>query len=559
LIYFFEAVFLHPRGVTSAILVSMTKRLFVLLPLAVLILFGFLFLFRSVGNIITIPFHDFDEAHRAEGARNMRQEGFFLAPLVGSPYYQGAKISLPYSFDDTKTLYAQTARPPLVFNLMAVSSFVFGDYEWAYRLPSLFFGLALFDALALVIYFLAKKKPNLFALVAALLVVITSYDWWLSAQMAHLDTAVSLFTALSVFLLILFAQNKNKLFLILISLSLALAILSKGQPAVIFLFPLIYLLMAGKIKPKEALTLLTATLILLLPWIISFDYQLGLGAWLKTYTGRYLTSPSSTKIGGGDPTQSAPIFWYLRWWFDTLRPGIFLFGAFFLLDLVKRRLSWQKIALLIYIFAGFGLFSYAKSKVWWYVLPILPAISFYLYLAITDYLKEKKTSLINLSLVILLASLPLFLFRSNTISLAYGLITTALAFFVLNWKLENWSLIGNWELKIGNLLFVLVLIASLSLFYPRFPSPSPIHPETKGVGQFFQALPYPKCLLLEENFPYEAILYYSGVGELDYFSEDFVLDPDCQNYLVSDKNLEEENLNLIYQSGPVRLYKMENF
>ncbi len=440
---------------------------------------------------------------------------------------------------------------------MAVSSALFGDYEWAYRLPSLFFGLAVFAAIGLGVYFLAKKSLNFLALIVALLAMATSYDWWLSAQMAHLDTTVSLFTSLAVFLLLVFAQNKNKFFLVLTSSSLALAILSKGQPAVIFLFPLIYLLMARKIKPKEALTLLTATLILLLPWIISFDYQLGLGAWLKTYTGRYLTSPSSTKIGGGDPTQSAPIFWYLRWWFDTLRPGIFLFGAFFLLDLVKRRLSWQKIALLIYIFAGFGLFSYAKSKVWWYVLPILPAISFYLYLAITDYLKEKKTNLINLSLVILLASLPLFLFRSNTISLAYGLITTALAFFVLNWKLENWSLIGNWELKIGNLLFVLVLIASLSLFYPRFPSPSPTHPETKAAGQFFQTLPYPKCLLVEEGFPYEAILYYSRVGELNYLDKDSALDLNCQNYLVADKP--QEAREEVFRSGSVRLYKMENF
>jgi len=537
----------------------MTKRLLVLLPLAVLVLFSFLFLFRAVGNMTTIPFHDYDEAHRAEGARNMAQEGFFLAPLVGSPHYQGSRLSLPYSLDQTKTLYAELSRPPLVFNLMAISSFLFGDFEWAYRLPSLLFGLSIFPGLALVIYFLAKKKPNLIALGVALLVVITSYDWWLSSQMAHLDTAVSFFTALAVFGLILFAQNKNKLFLILTSLSLALAILSKGQPAVVFLPPLIYLLIAKKIRPKEALALLTATLIFLLPWIISFDRQLGFGAWLRTYFGSYLASPSSTKIGGGDPTQSAPIFWYLRWWFDTLRPGVFLFGAFFLFDLVKKRLSWPKIVLLVYIFAGFGLFSYAKSKVWWYVLPVLPALSPYLYLAIADYLKEKKTNLVNLSLAILLASLPLFLFRTNTVSLAYGFTITALVFFVLNWKLGNWALIRNLKLEIRNLLLVLALVASLSLFYLRFPAPTPNHPETKAVGQFFQALPYPKCLLLEEDFPYEAILYYSRVGELDYLDEDSILGPDCQNYLIADKPLEEENLGLVFQSGPVRLYEMENF
>jgi len=543
--------------------------------LLILVFFSFLFLFCSITNITTVPFHDYDEAHRAEGARNMLQEGFFLAPLVGNPYSKNAKISLPYLLDETKTVYAQTGRPPLVFNLMAVSSALFGDYEWAYRLPSLLFGLAVFDTLALTIYFLAQKKPNFPALAVALLAIITSYDWWLSAQMAHLDTAVALFTALSVFLLILFAQNKKKLLLPLAGFSLALAILAKGQPAVIFLFPFVYLLLAKKISPKEGLTLLGTTLIVLLPWIISFDKLLGLGSWLKTYFGRYISAPASTKIGGGDPTQAAPIFWYLRWWFDSLRPGVFLFGAFFLLDLVKRKLSWQKIALLTYIFGGFGLFSYAKSKVWWYVLPIIPALSFYLYLAITDYLKERKHGLVNLSLAILIASLPLFLFRSNTISLAYGLAVTVLVFFILKLstkffgvaqfiarqapariKIRYSSKKNNPSHSLSILFFSLSLILSCFFFYFRFPTPTPNHLETKSVGQFFQTLPYPKCLWVEEDFPYEAILYYSRVGQLDYLDEDSILDPACQNYLVAGKDL--ENLKPVYQSGPVRLYKMDS-
>ena len=428
-------------------------------------------------------------------------------------------------------------------------------------MPSLLFGLAVFDTLALTIYFLAQKKPNFPALAVALLAIITSYDWWLSAQMAHLDTAVALFTALSVFLLILFAQNKKKLLLPLAGFSLALAILAKGQPAVIFLFPFVYLLLAKKISPKEGLTLLGTTLIVLLPWIISFDKLLGPGLWLKTYFGRYISAPASTKIGGGDPTQAAPIFWYLRWWFDSLRPGVFLFGAFFLLGLVKRKLSWQKIALLTYIFGGFGLFSYAKSKVWWYVLPIIPALSFYLYLAITDYLKERKHGLVNLSLAILIASLPLFLFRSNTISLAYGLLTTILVFLVLKLPITDYLLPATKKKRLfadltPSLLFTVSLLTSLVFFYLHFPAPTPNHLETKSVGQFFQTLPYPKCLWVEEDFPYEAILYYSRVGQLDYLDEDSILDPACQNYLVAGKDL--ENLKPVYQSGPVRLYKMDS-
>lgn len=533
------------------------------LPFLILVIFFGLFLFQTIANITSIPFADYDEAHRAEGARNMRQESFYLFPLVGSPYYQQSSFSLPYSLDQTKTLYGQTSRPPLVFNLMAVSSRFFGDVEWAYRLPSLIFGIASFGAIIIAAYFLAKKKPNFFALAAVLLAAFTSYDWWLSSQMAHLDTAVSLFTALAVFLLIIFAQEKNKIFLFLSGFFLALAILSKGQPAVIFLFPLIYLFFTRKINFKEALLLGLTAFLVLFPWIAAFDTTLGFGSWFKAYFGGYLSAPSATKIGGGDPTQAAPIFWYLRWWFDTLRPGVFLFGAFFLLDLIQKRLSWQKTALLFYIFGGFGFFSYAKSKVWWYVLPVLPALAVYLYLAIADYLKERKDGLANLSLALIIASLPLFLWQTNTISLAYGLITTLIVFLILKLPLANYlSRITSYRfpftsyvLRITHyFLFPLSFLLGLTFFFFRFPAPQPIHSETKDVGQFFQSLPYPKCLWTEENFPYEAILYYSRVGGLDYFGEDKSLKSDCQNYLVASKPLEGQEI--IYQNGPVRLYQL---
>jgi 4-amino-4-deoxy-L-arabinose transferase-like glycosyltransferase len=533
------------------------------LPFLILVIFFGLFLFQTIANITSIPFADYDEAHRAEGARNMRQEGFYLFPLVGSPYYQQSSFSLPYSLDQTKTLYGQTSRPPLVFNLMAVSSGFFGDVEWAYRLPSLIFGIASFGAIIIAAYFLAKKKSNFFALAVALLAAFTSYDWWLSSQMAHLDTAVSLFTALAVFLLIIFAQEKNKIFLFLSGLFLALAILSKGQPAVIFLFPLVYLFFTRKINFKEALLLGLTAFLVLFPWIAAFDATLGFGSWFKTYFGGYLSAPSATKIGGGDPTQAAPIFWYLRWWFDTLRPGVFLFGAFFLLDLIQKRLSWQKTALLFYIFGGFGFFSYAKSKVWWYVLPVLPALAVYLYLAIADYLKERKNGLVNLSLALIVASLPLFLWQTNTISLVYGLITTLIVFLILKLPLANYLSritsyrfpVASYVLHITNyFLFPLSFLLGLTFFFFRFPAPQPIHSETKDVGQFFQSLPYPKCLWAEEDFPYEAILYYSRVGELDYFGEDKSLKSDCQNYLVASKPLEGQEI--IYQNGPVRLYQL---
>ena len=509
----------------------------------VLILAFLFFCAQSISNMITIPFHDFDEAHRAEGARNMRLNNYYISPLVGGPYNHPG----PHS-----QLSPETGRPPLVFNLMAVFSGLFGDYEWAYRLPSFIFGILGFICLFLFIR-LFEKKYSWLALSISLLSFLTAYDWWHSLQMAHLDTAVSLFTCLALFFLILFIKNKKRLFLAFSGLALGLAILSKGPPAIIFLFPLPYLIFTKKIKIKNLFLLFIIAFLTILPWYIPLSLEHGFDYFFKKYIGGYVVSPSSTKIGGGDPTQDAPIFWYLRWWFDTFRPGIVLFGAFFLWDLIKKKLSWTKLTLLFYIVGGFGLFSYAKSKVWWYVLPVIPAVCAYLYFSIKSYLIENKTGIVNLSLAILLSSLPFFLFKTNAISLAYGLSTTLIVFLLLNCKLMNCKLIKNLKFKIRNLLPA-VLVISLLSFYSHFPIITPTHWETKYVGQFFTSLPNTKCLWVEKDMPYEAILYYSQIKRMKYWNEDSQLTDGCVNYLVSDKKVNFGDL--IYQNGPVRLYRL---
>jgi len=545
--------FYTPGGVTGAILVLMIKKPPFLL---ILVFFSFLFLYRAIGSISTIPFHDYDEAHRAEGARNMRLNNYYTSPLVGTPQSKTNPHSQDFALDKSKKINPEVSRPPLVFSLMAFLSGVFGDYEWAYRLPSFIFGLLGF---VLLIYFIKtyQRKPNWPALVVALLSFLTNYDWWHSALMAHLDTAVALFTSFALFLLLIFAKKQEKKYLLFSGFSLGLAVLSKGPPAILFIAPLPYLLIKKKIKISQLLLLFTVALVAILPWLIPLSLEHGWDYFFTKYFGGYVASPQTTKIGANDPTQSAPIFWYLRWWFDTFRPGVFLFGALLLIDLIKRKFNWVKISLLSYIVAGFGLFSYAKSKVWWYVLPVIPAVCAYLYFAVKDYLADNKNGRFTLSLAIIIASLPLLLWQSNTIALAYGFITTALTFLVLNWELGNWALIRNSKLEIRNLLFILVFASSFSLFYLRFPTVKPFYPEVKEVGQYYQTLEKPKCLWLEEDFPYEAILYYSKAGKINYLEKDSVFDPDCQNYLVANKKLEKENLDLIFQSGPVRLYDIE--
>jgi 4-amino-4-deoxy-L-arabinose transferase-like glycosyltransferase len=125
----------------------MKKFLFLLVVLFFILLIG-----KSIGNITSIPLHDFDEANRAEGAKNMNIYNFFLSPIIGSPFTTYDKIKISAKKNPQLNLYYQLERPPLVFLSMILTTSIFGEKEWAYRLPSFLFGV-----LTIIIFYFYKK------------------------------------------------------------------------------------------------------------------------------------------------------------------------------------------------------------------------------------------------------------------------------------------------------------------------------------------------------------------------------------------------------------------
>ncbi len=531
--------------------------------LSLLLLIGFFLLFSVMAwhNMVTLPFHDFDEAHRAEGARNMRLHQYYISPLVGGPTnrcnHLDSTLDAPlqithanqrytYALDSSKTLCPVPSRPPLVFNTMALTS-VFSDSEWSYRLPSFLFGLL---GIASLGYFMMqhqvleknKDSKNSFsctiALIIALLCFVTAYDWWQSMQMAHLDTAVASFTAFALLLLILFAESQKKTYLIASGVSLGLAIMSKGQPAVVFLAPVPYLFYAHKISLKNLLTLFVTTGITLLPWLVPLAMRHGFDYFFRSYFGSYVASPGASKIGGSDQSQAAPFYWYIRWWFDSFRPGWVLFASLAVYDLLKRKLSWQKITLLFYIVGTLGLFSYSNSKVWWYVLPAIPGVAGYIYFSVKDYLVERKQRLINIALIVVLASLPLFRFQTNTIAIAYGLVSMLIAFCLL--LVKKWPRLSMSSfIKHPSWILAFSLVFSLISFTIAFPKSDIPYPEAKKIGQIYQEINLPKCLWLEQELHYEALLFYTQAGQVNYLTPDNQLNPNCRNYLITTQEMQE--------------------
>lgn len=518
-----------------------------------------IFIIKSILGMTSIPFYDFDEAHRAENARTMMEYKTFIAPLSGSPYDRDENLKVPLKGSSNYYLYYHLERPPLVYWLMIASTAVFGPGEFSYRLPSFLFGMGT----VIMFYFFSRRyfpkvKAAVVSLSVSLLCLLTSSDLWLSSQYAQLDTALTFFMFTSLLLLLVYCEKnalkRNKLYLFLSGVSLGLAILSKGQPVAIFVFPLLALLLMKKLNWRELLLFIFFSALVTLPWLVGLTLEFGLLKFITVFSEFAVSSSISKYLH-----IEAPIYWYLKWFWESFRPGWTLFLAFLIFDILNFKLNWRKGVVLSYALGGFIFFSFAVNKIWWYVLPLVPALVYYLYLATSDYLKNNKGRLVNLSLVIIVASLPIVLGQRNIYTLVYGFAATALSSYVL---FDNQIQKIKFLYRFKNWLFIFSIALCLLLFSFRFPKIVPFHEGTKWVAEYYSSLPEPKCLWIYD-MPTEAALFYSKAGQVSPLTSG-KLQPNCHDYLITPtgdrKNIIDPffpDNKLILEKDELKLYQLE--
>lgn len=529
-----------------------------LLFIAIIFLFFFyLFLHTSFSTMIRVPFFEFDEAHRAETAKRMLDYKSFLVPLTGSPFdraFNGIGApTVPFKENQFRYLYYHLERPPLVYLFMIGSVLILGSHEFSYRLPSFILGV-----LVLLAYFFAagkmRKHIHYPALFSGLLVLMTSSDLWLSSQYAQLDTGITLFLFLSLLFLLLYCQKKRSIFLSLTGISFGLAILSKGQPAVIFLIPLIFLFFQKRLTFSEIVRLFTITLATLSPWLLYISLNFELKNFIAAFFGFAFVSTTQTDIH-----QQAPFFWYIRWFWESLRPGWTLFLALLFLDIFHRRLVWEKQVLLTYVAGSLLILSIPANKIWWYTLPLLPPMALYLYLSMTDYIQKSYTRLFFVGIAIVVASMPFAFGATNTNALLYGItITTAVVgilFFPVYSLTKDNRFLTSTPMKVALCaVFFLSIIISFYLFALRFPKIVPYHLGVKRVSQYFALLPGRKCLWAKD-MPLETALFYSNAGEIWILNKESTFEKYCKHYAI----VHEEYLGEYIQElgGKKQIYKRD--
>jgi 4-amino-4-deoxy-L-arabinose transferase-like glycosyltransferase len=313
------------------------------------IFFGAAFL-QFLGRL---PLIDPDEGRYAEIPREMLERGDFVTPLLNYVKY----------FE----------KPPLHYWLSAMSMTVFGENEFAARLPGAFMGLCC----VLLVYIAGRRLFGRREGVLAALILGTSTGFLVQARIDITDMTLTfcLSAALCCFLLATREEEVRKgLFYHLFYVFAALAVLAKGLiglvlPGGIIFF---YLLLSGRWRLLREMRLANGILLFLLvaaPWFVLVSLrnpEFARFFFIHEHFERFLT-----KVHG----RYQPLWFFVPVLAGTMLPWSFFIPASLRGIWKERRSSTEdsdRLFLAVWAVLIFLFFSKSNSKLIPYILPVFP-------------------------------------------------------------------------------------------------------------------------------------------------------------------------------------------
>jgi eukaryotic-like serine/threonine-protein kinase len=285
-------------------------------------------------------------------------------------------------------------KPPLFMWLISLAYQVFGATNFSTRIWSPIFG-----ALTLVfVFYLGKALFNRYVGFLSALVLGTFSTFYMFAQHAMTDGAFVCFIVGSVYFFVLSEKTeKTNRYVVLSCIFFGLALLTKQVEALLIpLIVFVYLLASKRsvrfLFSKRFTVFWGLGALMLLPWVLYMFASMGteFWQWFVMFSGVLrITTPLENHAGG-------PLFYFTYLANkETLWAILLPFaGALCIFNSVFKKskkdlllLAWMAIVLL--------LFTFAQTKLEWYILPVLPAFA----LAISSllyqtgryvYLKSRK-------------------------------------------------------------------------------------------------------------------------------------------------------------------------
>jgi hypothetical protein len=306
---------------------------------------GAVMIFWALGNTHLIPW---DEAIYAKIAKNM---------VTTSEY-----ISMQWK---SKAVWFE--KPPLYMWMQTLFMHVLGFNAWAVRLPSAILG---FLTLA-VVYAIANRMFNRTVALVSVVSLMSTTHFMYYSRTGMLDVAVTFFITLAFYLYQNAKIREQDLMFVLSGLSIGLAIMTKGVVGVLalVLLVLIEIFAAKRLRVRHWLLVLFGTLVVALPWHLAMYFKYGI-TFLDNYIGYHVIDRAASAI----EDKGNPWWWYvilikvtMRLWF------VVLLGAFpYAMYRVFKR-DARITPIFLWFLLIFGVFSLAKSKLAWYIMPLYPA------------------------------------------------------------------------------------------------------------------------------------------------------------------------------------------
>jgi 4-amino-4-deoxy-L-arabinose transferase-like glycosyltransferase len=342
--------------------------------------------FNIFYNLGKAPIYSWDEARHGVNAYEMFRRKNYIVSTYG------------YKID------YWNLKPPVSYWAINAGYRLMGFNPLGIRI---FSALAAFTTIGLITIFTLYKHGRLASLISAV-VLTTTVPFILGhcARTGDADSIFVLFFTLSIISLSL--SEKNTIGLYISGICFALAFLTKswhaGSIAIIEGF---YLLFTGKLRSlslKQLLLFILSIVIPIVSWAL-FRYTQDGFTFFKAMINYDLVARTSKAIEG----HIGNIFYY----FETIKSSYFywsliLVGNILALTLVIKPDSLSKNSLhyiflmTLWIAVPFLLFSKAKTKISWYILPIYPAIAIFIGASSSLLLKSKNRNSVFQFLLILM-------------------------------------------------------------------------------------------------------------------------------------------------------------
>ncbi|HLN89400.1 MAG TPA: glycosyltransferase family 39 protein, partial [Candidatus Binatia bacterium] len=317
-----------------------------------------------------------DEQTYSQWAFHMVKSGDYL-----SPWASGAVLFL-------------IGKPPLTMWLISLAYQVFGVNNFASRIWT-----AAFGTLSLVIiFYLGKKLHNSYVGFLSSLVLGTFITYNIFARYAMTDVPLVFFLLASIYYFVLSERNENKKrYAALSGIFFGLALMTKQTAALLIpLIIVIYLILTEKsvrfLLTKRFALFLGLGILIFSPWIILMSVQFGSAFW-QGYFGYGVFSRTVSPLEGHTEgylfyfsylATRENLLWVILLPFSV---GLCAFNS------IVKRLKGDTL-ILLWITIVLGVFTFAQTKIYWYILPAFPAfaiaISSFLY-QISKKINHKNT------------------------------------------------------------------------------------------------------------------------------------------------------------------------